>query len=160
MNIRRYAFTIAAAALLAACGTAPTSDSTASGAPATASPHPVVTIKATGGYCIQGASCESTQVINSDGSYTLGGIAGESIGTIDPALAAAIETQIASADWTALQAEPFTGTCPIAYDGQEMIYTFHTAQGEQTLASCTVAIDETDPLFVAVAAAQAALAQP
>jgi hypothetical protein len=48
-------------------------------------------------------------------------------------------------------AVPFTGECPIAFDGQELTYTFHPAgRAPVTIASCEVAIDPADPLFHAI----------
>ncbi|MNT91347.1 hypothetical protein D3C72_2324260 [compost metagenome] len=63
---------------------------------------------------------------------------------------AALVREIEKADFAAIQAVPFTGTCPIAYDGQELIYTFHLAGAPRTIASCKVQIDHGSALFKAV----------
>ena len=70
----------------------------------------------------------------------------------------ALATELSQADFVALMRRPFTGTCPIAYDGQETIYTFTTASGAVRIASCEVVVDPVAPLFVAVAAALAGVA--
>ena len=48
---------------------------------------------------------------------------------------------IEAADFTAILARPFTGQCPVAYDGAEWTLTFHADRGEVALASCTTRID-------------------
>ena len=70
----------------------------------------------------------------------------------------ALLVAITKADFVALKSRPFTGTCPVAYDGQETIYTFATASGAERIASCEVVVDPAAPLFVAVAAALAGVA--
>ena len=65
----------------------------------------------------------------------------------------ALNAAIAATDFAALKAKPFTGECPIAFDGQELIFEFATLAGTQRLASCEVDIDWGHPLFIAVAAA-------
>jgi hypothetical protein len=113
---------------------------------------PLLTIRAEGGMCVDGP-CWSEKQINADGSYTATDNTGaQSNGTLNAAQIAELTQQIAAADFDAIKAQPFTGTCPIAYDGQEYIYTFHTLSGPQTIASCTVGIDENSPLFLNIAA--------
>ena len=46
---------------------------------------------------------------------------------------------------------PFTGECPIAFDGQEQIFEFSVGGTTQRLASCESDIDWGSPLFIAVA---------
>ena len=60
---------------------------------------------------------------------------------------------IGAADFEAIRSRPFTGTCPIAFDGQEIIFDFGAAAAIERVASCQVAIDWSDPLFVAAVAA-------
>jgi hypothetical protein len=71
-----------------------------------------------------------------------------------------LTTEIAQADFLALKSRPFTGTCPIAFDGQETIYTFATASGSERIATCEVDVDPAAPLFVAVGAVLAGVAAP
>jgi hypothetical protein len=58
-----------------------------------------------------------------------------------------------------IESRPFTDLCPTAYDGQETIYIFTVGLGTalERIASCEVEVDLSDPLFVAVSAALAAV---
>ncbi len=112
----------------------------------------ILTIRAEGGHCVSGA-CWSEQQVKADGSFTATDSTGaQKKGTVDAAHVAELTQQIAATDFAQLKAQPFTGICPLAFDGQELIYTFHTVSGPQTIASCTVGIDENSPLFQNIAA--------
>ena len=157
-------FTLALLTLLtlAACGVAaqPTTEIVAT---PVASPVPdtvvdpkigaqdtLVKIRADGGMCMNGG-CWSEKEIKADGSYTAVDHTGaQTSGTLDADAVAELTQQIAATDFEQIKAQPFTGTCPLAFDGQEFTYTFQTLSGPQTLASCTVAIDEESPLFQTV----------
>ena len=52
-----------------------------------------------------------------------------------------LTTGIEDADWEAILANPFTGDCPTAYDGQEQVYTFHVEPEPVVVASCTTIVD-------------------
>ena len=107
----------------------------------------LLTIRTEGGMCVNGG-CWSEKQIKADGSFTAADNTGaQTTGTLGAATVAELTQQIAATDFEQLKAKPFTGTCPVAFDGQEYIYTFQTAGGPQTLASCTVEIDENSPLF-------------
>jgi hypothetical protein len=153
--------------MLAACGvaappTAETSNPPLASPSASSAPHAstapkigahdtILTIRTQGGMCVNGA-CWSEKYINADGSFTAtDGTGAQTHGTLDAAKVAELAQQIAATDFAQLKAQPFTGTCPIAYDGQEYIYTFSTLSGPQTIASCAVAIDENSPLFQHIA---------
>ena len=71
-----------------------------------------------------------------------------------------LQTLVATADFEAIKSRPFKGDCPTAYDGQETVYTFGAPGGFETIASCTVAIDSSLPLFAAVDAVIAAADRP
>lgn len=155
--------------LLAACGvgaqpTAQTGNTpvapvpSASGDPQTtpstpsAAQEPIVIVRAEGGMCRAGA-CGSEKQIMADGSYLATDGAGlRKNGTLPAADVAKLAELIAAADFKQIGSQPFTGTCPLAFDGQEFIYTFPTADGAPTFASCKVAIDENDPLFQQIGA--------
>ena len=62
-------------------------------------------------------------------------------------LAALIE----ATDFDAIRAHPFTGTCPVAFDGQEVVYEFTTSDGVERIESCVTEVDPRHPLFEAVA---------
>ncbi len=107
----------------------------------------LLTIRTESGRCVNGG-CWSEKQIKADGSFTAADNTGaQTTGTLSTATVAELTQQIAATDFEQLKAKPFTGTCPVAFDGQEYIYTFQTASGPQTLASCTVEIDENSPLF-------------
>lgn len=55
-------------------------------------------------------------------------------------------------------APPFTGTCPIAYDGQEQVLTWLQDGKPVTVASCEHEFDPTDPLVIAASELSAELA--
>jgi len=123
--------------------------------PATSSPPlsgRLVTIETRGGMCLQGA-CGSTIAIETNGRIHAIAPAPAELGTVPDRALEALMTEIAQADFAALKSHSFTGTCPIAYDGQETIYVFATPSGAQRIASCEVVVDPTAPLFLAVAAA-------
>jgi hypothetical protein len=149
------------ASLLAGCS-GPPSASVASGASPSAPPptlapsatpsHPLVTVETRGGMCAQGA-CDSTIAIEADGRVHAIAPAPAELGTVPNRALDALSTEIAQADFDALKSHPFTDACPIAFDGQETIYTFTTTSGAQRIASCEVVVDPSAPLFLAVAAA-------
>jgi hypothetical protein len=113
---------------------------------------PLVSVEAHGGLCPEG-ECRSLVAIDRDGRLLrLAPDPGE-MGRLEPRTVSAIEVAIASTDFAALRARRFTGECPTAFDGQELIYTFNTPSGEERIASCEVEIDESHPLFAALRAA-------
>lgn len=112
----------------------------------------ILTIRTRGGMCVNG-ECWSEKQIKADGSFTATDSTGaQKNGTLDAAAVAELIQQIAATEFEQLKAQPFTGTCPIAYDGQEYVYTFQTVSGPQTIESCAVEIDENSPLFQNIAA--------
>jgi hypothetical protein len=146
---------------LAACGVAPQQTAQSSNPPVvspSASPaskigaqDTLLTIRAEGGMCPNGG-CWSEKQIKADGSYTATDFTGTNKnGTLDAAKVVDLTQQIADTDFEQIKSQPFTGTCPLAFDGQELIYTFQTLSGPQTIASCKVGIDENSPLFQNIA---------
>ncbi len=123
------------------------------------SPQPVVLLvkaERRGGLCVSGSMCESSITVRTDGTYTWRGNADGRSGTLSPdrfeALAAAVEqTGLASAP-------PFTGTCPVAYDGQEQVLTWLVDGEPVSSASCERVFDPADPLVVAAEELYAELA--
>jgi hypothetical protein len=63
---------------------------------------------------------------------------------------------VKTTDFAILKARPFTGECPTAFDGHELIYEFGAPGGTQRIATCEVEVDPGHPLFLAVEAALAA----
>ena len=161
---------------LAACGTADlpaaqnsaapvavasaSADNQSMGNPKIGATDTILTIRAEGGHCIQGA-CWSEKQIKGDGSYTAAdGTGTKKEGKLEAARVAELTQQIAAADFAQIKAQPFTGTCPIAFDGQEFTYTFQTVSGLETIASCKVGIDENSPLFKNIAELNEMMNQP
>jgi hypothetical protein len=112
----------------------------------------LLTIHYTGGMCPNGA-CDTLLTVNRDGTYArTSAQTPPKRGTVSQAQLDALTAEMARADFAQVKSVKFTGTCPIAYDGQELTYTFYTVNGPEEIASCKVQIDERSPLFVAVQA--------
>lgn len=112
-----------------------------------------------GGLCVTadeaGEQCGLTIVVRDDGTW-------RAEGTMPPApaegaVAEGAASRLASIideGWDALTARPFTGTCPIAYDGQETVYMVRripTGPGAELadaavreVGSCTYDLDHAD----------------
>ncbi|GIV97217.1 MAG: hypothetical protein KatS3mg057_1874 [Herpetosiphonaceae bacterium] len=155
-SIYRIVFLIFGLFLLTACGTSQSSSAqqlsptlqphTAENPPAQAE-APLLQIHFTGGLCQYGA-CSREVTFEHDGLLVIKD--GERISRqaqLDQTELEALKRQIAQADLTAIMSRPFTGTCPTAYDGQEVSYSFLTSQGIVRLSSCKVVIDEQTPPF-------------
>ena len=151
---------LASAALAAACASipppspSPSPPFTPSPSVAAATPFafPLVSVEYRGGECPSGA-CDRLLNIEADGRIHEVIPKDRVLGTAPPEVIDALRTEVEQADYAAIKSRPFTGTCPTAVDGQETTYTFHVTTGDREIASCTVAIDPADPLFVAVEAA-------
>jgi hypothetical protein len=113
---------------------------------------PLVSVETRGGECPSG-TCDRLLNIEADGRIHEVIPKDRVLGTAPPEVIDALRVEVEQADYPKIRSRPFTGTCPIAFDGQETIYTFHVTTGDREIASCTVAIDPADPLFVAVDAA-------
>ena len=136
---------------LAACGILPGTEPAPTG--------PLVTLETRGGDCPDGA-CGGTILIDRDGWIRDVEPRALERGRVPEDQRRALEEAIRTADFAALQAQPFTGECPVHVDGQEQIYTFGTAAGPVRLASCEVEIDPAHPLFVAVENAFSSFGEP
>lgn len=153
------------AALVGGCGASPGPSTAPSRAPSvfpvetspppTASPEPiaVLTIETRGGECVSGP-CDRLVNFDEDGRIHEVIPKDRVVGTVPKDILEALQIEMVQANYNLLQSKRFTGTCPTAVDGQETIYTFHIATGDEQIASCKVAIDENHPLFRAVAAAR------
>jgi hypothetical protein len=161
--IRTFAAVAAILAiLLSACSGAASSPGSSTGpseAP-TASPSvavgPLVSLETQGGHCLQGA-CGGTVVIEADGRVHTAAPESKDLGTLSDVLLEALTTEIAQADFEAIKSRPFTDTCPVAFDGLELIYTFTTPNGPEKIDSCQVIVDPAHPLFAATDAAFASV---
>ena len=113
---------------------------------------PLVTVQMRGGMCADGA-CDSSVILERDGRVRSTAKPPSDLGVVTPINMSALIAAIAASDFASLRSKPFTGECPIAFDGQELIFEFATVGGTQRLASCEVEIDWGHPLFIAVAGA-------
>ncbi len=113
---------------------------------------PLMTVQMRGGMCPDGA-CDSSVILDRDGRVRSANKEPNDLGVVTPENMSALNTAIAATDFATLKSKPFTGECPIAFDGQELIFEFSTLTGTQRLASCEVEIDWGHPLFIAVATA-------
>jgi hypothetical protein len=110
---------------------------------------PLVTVTTRGGECPEGA-CGSTLVIERGGRLLQTAPESVVMGQMPPDVLAALDRIIKATDFAAIRSQKFTGECPTAYDGQEVIYEFGAPTGIERVASCETEIDPDHPLFKAV----------
>lgn len=111
---------------------------------------PLVTVQMRGGMCPEGM-CDTRVILERDGRVHDAATPPANLGVVPGGPMQALVTAVQAADYTALKSKPFTGECPVNFDGQELIFEFAAAGGTQRLASCEVDIDWGNPLFIAVA---------
>jgi hypothetical protein len=107
-------------------------------------------IQRRGGMCA-GGPCESTILVERSGLVHVSAKPPNQLGMVPPDLLAALVQQIDAADFDEMRTHPFTGTCPTAFDGQEIVFEFATADSVERIESCRIQIDYSSPLFTAVA---------
>jgi hypothetical protein len=140
------------AALLSACAASP---DTPSATIALDSDALLASRSYDGGLCPDQA-CSSTFAVTADGSWTA-----TSNGSVvaDGSVPTEVLSDLidATSSTGIPDAPPFTGTCPIAYDGSEVTYAWTTPEGVvQQVSACDKAIPDEDPLVLALDAAEAA----
>lgn len=116
--------------------------------------EPLVTVSTRGGECPDGP-CGTTVTLRRDGTVHEATLPPDEVTTIPAAQVATVAAAIDATDFAALRSRPFTGECPTAFDGQEIIFEFTTATGLERISTCEVEVDLGHPLFVAVATALA-----
>jgi hypothetical protein len=118
----------------------------------------LVTIETRGGECPNGP-CGSVVAIEADGRVHQLRPTDLVIGQVPREILDALRIEIDQTNFSLIESRPFTDLCPTAYDGQETIYIFTVGLGTafERIASCEVEVDPSDPLFVAVSAALAAV---
>jgi hypothetical protein len=139
------------AVLLAACQSIP---AVASLAPIASGPLVTVTVR--GGECTNGP-CGGTTVIERDGRIHQTTPATAELGQVPPDVLTALDAAIKTTDFKVIRTRPFTGECPVNFDGQEQIFEFSTPNGTQRIATCETEIDPNHPLFAALATAMQAV---
>ena len=114
---------------------------------------PLVTVSTRGGECPDGP-CGTTVTLHRDGTVHEATLPpDEAVGTVPAPQVAAIEAAIRATDFATLRSRPFTGECPTAFDGQEIVFEFATSAGIERIATCEVEVDLGAPVFAAVGAA-------
>jgi hypothetical protein len=148
MSLRRIgrlailAVMVGALAIVAAC--AEPVASTATGA--------LLTVELRGGMCV-GGPCGTTVILERDGRVHGATKPPNGLGVVPAAQLKTLETLIAATDFAVIKGRPFTGRCPTAFDGQEVVLEFATNSGVQRIATCQVDVDWGHPLFVALSTA-------
>lgn len=112
----------------------------------------LVTVTMRGGNCLN-PPCESTVILERDGRVHSADKPPNDLGTVSADQVAAIDAAIKLTDFAEMRTHPFTGECPVNFDGQEIVYEFSAPTGVERIASCEVDVDLGLPLFVAVATA-------
>lgn len=110
----------------------PTATATATPAPTVDPDAIVVTVSVTGGECPNGP-CGAEYVVYADGRVD-GPDGGPTAITSEQV--AGIASLAAATDWDAVRDVPFTGECPVNYDGQKHVYGFPADSGELVFDSC------------------------
>jgi hypothetical protein len=113
---------------------------------------PLLTVTMRGGMCAGGA-CDNSVFLDRDGRVHSAAKPPNDLGQVPANVMATLTAAVAATDYATLKSHPFTGECPVNFDGQELIFEFSMGAGIQRIASCEVDIDWGHPLFVAVAAA-------
>jgi hypothetical protein len=133
-----------------ACAVAACSPATVSLLPVATGP--LVTVTTRGGECVNGP-CGSTIVIERDGRIHQAAPAETDLGSAPPNALAALDTVVRTTNFEAIRARTFSGECPTAFDGQEIIYEFGAPGGVERVSSCETEIDPNQPVFAAVSLA-------
>ena len=113
---------------------------------------PLVTVTTRGGECFEGP-CGSSIVIERDGTVHEATKPPNELGAVPPDLLSALDAAVKTTDFAVVRAVPFTGECPVNYDGQETIYEFGAPGGLERIASCETEIDPAHPAFAATTSA-------
>ena len=150
-SLRALAAILVVAALVAGCRSVP---AVASLVPAAG---PLVTVAVHGGECVDGP-CGGTMVFERDGRIHQTVPAPTELGRLPEDILVALDAAVKTTDFDLVRARPFTGECPVAFDGQEYIYEFGAPGGVERIATCETEVDPNLPLFVAMDAALAVVA--
>jgi hypothetical protein len=120
---------------------------------------PLATVTTRGGECPDGP-CGSVIAIARNGQIHQLEPVPADLGEVPPEVLTALDAAVKTTDFAAIRAVPFTGECPVNFDGQEVIYQVGAPSGVERIASCETEIDPAHPLFAAVDAALQAIEVP
>lgn len=114
-------------------------------------PETLVKVVSTGGLCPYGG-CYGEVIIDSAGAYTWTEGRGDHLhaqgaGQLPRQDIAQLIAQIKKTDFQSVKSVEFKGTCPSAYDGQELTFTFQTDKGQEVIPECKYAVGDSQPLF-------------
>ena len=99
--------------------------------------------------------CGRTLIVEHDGRVHEAAKPPNDLGFVEPDLLAELAQAIADADFEEIRSHPFTDTCPVAYDGMEIVVDFGTPHGNEHIEGCQVAIDWASPPFSTIKVALA-----
>ncbi|NHA68375.1 hypothetical protein [Phycicoccus flavus] len=133
--------------------TTPSPPPSGTAAPPTAAPDPLIdrpdvlaALQRRGGMCPDNP-CGSSLVVTADGTWTRTGVAKAQDGSGELTDVQLEALRRAVGDTRLGEASAFDGTCPTAYDGQEVVVSWRVDGRLRTAASCTVEFPATDPLL-------------
>ncbi|HEU5203227.1 MAG TPA: hypothetical protein VFU17_02895 [Candidatus Limnocylindrales bacterium] len=109
----------------------------------------LVTVEAHGGRCPDG-ECRTVFAIESDGLVHQLEPVEADVHRVTDRTIDVYRAALGITDFDAIRSRPFTGECPTAFDGMEVVYTFETPAGPERISSCEVEIDRQAAIFVAV----------
>ena len=113
---------------------------------------PLLTVRLEGGMCMDGP-CDSAVVLERDGRVHDGKTPEGDLGRVSAQAYGALDAAIQATDFAAMRAKPFTGECPIAFDGQKQTFEFSAGGSTERLDSCESELDWSSPVFIAMVAA-------
>lgn len=108
--------------------------------------NPIVEVRFEGGLCPESV-CSTTYTFHENGEVMMNG---EVRLTLNENRVNNLKELISEANFEDIRSNPFSGTCPSAYDGREATYTFYPEDKQEIIPSCTYNIDDTMPLFAEV----------
>jgi hypothetical protein len=151
--LKRAAQLLLLSVVAAACGGAAATPSPTP-SPAPTPSGPLLTIESRGGHCMDGP-CGRTLIVEFDGRVHEAAKPPNGLGFVEPDLLTELKAAIDAADFAEIKSHAFTDTCPVAYDGTEIVVEFATANGTERIEGCQVAIDWSAPPFITIKAALA-----
>ena len=80
-------------------------------------------------------------IVERDGSVHSAAKPPNALGQVPPEKLAALDAAIKTTDFAALKSHPFTGECPVNFDGQEFVFEFGAPGGTQRVATCEIDVD-------------------